>query len=213
MKGIFDIDNPVMTWVIRIFDGICASILWLLFSLPVVTLGASSAALYTTVYRYLRREEGHLWKTFWGAFRENLRRSTLVWLVNAAVLGLLVVDALVFRTMALAVNPFGKIYWVALVLCCIAITWTAYLSAYAARFRGSVRDVLRFASVLLALHPAKAVCVFLPILCGAMLAITAPGVMVIIPTAVCWLDSITLEKVFLLHMQPEDVEKTRRNPS
>ena len=136
-----------------------------------------------------------------------------MWLVNAAVLGLLVVDALVFRTMALAGNPFGKIYWVALVLCCIAITWTAYLSAYGGRFRGRVRDVLRFGSVLLALHSAKAVCVFLPMVCGAMLAITAPGVMVIIPTAVCWLDSITLEKVFLLHMQPEDVEKTRRNPS
>ena len=72
MKGIFDIDNPVMTWIIKIFDCICVSILWLLFSLPVITMGASSAALYTTVYKYLRKEEGHLWKTFWTAFREVL---------------------------------------------------------------------------------------------------------------------------------------------
>ena len=209
MKGIFDIDNPVMSWIIKIFDCICVSILWLLFSLPVVTIGASSAALYMTVYKYLRKEEGHLWKTFWTAFRENLRRSTIVWLAALAVMGVLIVDVLVFRTMAINGSPFGKIYWVVLVLCCIAITWTAYLSAYAARFSGSAKDVLRFASLLLVLHPVKAVCVFLPLLCGAALALVTPGLMAVIPAAVCWLDSITLEKVFLLHMRPEDAEKTR----
>ena len=208
MKGIFDIDNPVMSWIIKIFDCICVSILWLLFSLPVVTMGASSAALYTTVYKYLRKEEGYLWKTFWAAFRENLRRSTVVWLAALAVMGILIVDVLVFRTMAINGSPLGKIYWVVLVLCCIAVTWTAYLSAYAARFSGSAKDVLRFASLLLALHPVKAVCVFLPLLCGAMLVLVAPGLMTVIPAAVCWLDSITLEKVFLLHMRPEDAEKT-----
>lgn len=208
MKGIFDIDNPVMSWIIKIFDCICVSILWLLFSLPVVTMGASSAALYATVYKYLRRGEGHLWKTFWGAFRENLRRSTIVWLAALAVLAILTADALVFRTMAINGSPFGKIYWIILVLCCIAVTWTAYLSAYAARFSGSAKDVLRFGSILLALHPVKAVSVFLPLLCGAMLTLIAPGLLAIVPAAVCWLDSITLEKVFLLHMRPEDAEKT-----
>lgn len=208
MKGIFDIDNPVMTWIIKIFDCICVSILWLLFSLPVITMGASSAALYTTVYKYLRKEEGHLWKTFWTAFRENLRRSTVVWLAALAVMGVLTADVLVFRTMAINGSPLGKIYWVVLVLCCIAVTWTAYLSAYAARFSGSAKDVLRFASLLLVLHPVKALCVFLPLLCGAVLALAAPGLMAIVPAVVCWLDSITLEKVFLLHMRPEDAEKT-----
>ena len=208
MKGIFDIDNPVMTWIIKIFDCICVSILWLLFSLPVITMGASSAALYTTVYKYLRKEEGHLWKTFWTAFREDLRRSTVVWLAALAVMGVLTADVLVFRTMAINGSPLGKIYWVVLVLCCIAVTWTAYLSAYAARFSGSAKDVLRFASLLLVLHPVKALCVFLPLLCGVMLALAVPGLMAIVPAVVCWLDSITLEKVFLLHMRPEDAEKT-----
>ena len=186
MKGIFDIDNPIMSGVIKIFDCICVSLLWLLFSLPVITIGASSAALYTTVYKYLRKDEGHLWRTFWTAFRENLRRSTLVWLAALAVMGVLIADALV----------------------CIAVTWMMYLSAYAARFSGSAKDVLWFGTLLLALHPIKAVCVFLPLLCGGVLVLVGPGLIAIVPAAVCWLDSITLEKVFLLHMKPEDIEKT-----
>ena len=52
-------------------------------------MGAAGAALYTTVYKYLRRGEGRLWQTFWSAFRENLRRSTLVWLAALGVLALL----------------------------------------------------------------------------------------------------------------------------
>lgn len=208
MRGIFDIDNPVMSWIIKIFDCICASLLWLLFSLPVITMGASSAALYMTVYKYLRKEEGHLWKTFWTAFRENLRRSTVVWLAALAVMGVLAVDALVFRTMAISGSPFGKVYWVVLALCCIAVTWTMYLSAYAARFSGSAKDVLRFASLLLALHPVKAALVFLPLLCGGLLVLVRPALLAVVPAAVCWLASITLEKVFLLHMRPEDAEKT-----
>lgn len=207
MGGIFSIDGPIMRILIKFFDCICVSILWLLFSLPIVTMGAASAALYTTVYKYLRRDEGHLWSIFWGAFKGNLRRSSLVWLTALGVLALLTVDALVFRTLKLNGNPFGNVYWVVLALICIAVTWTAYLSAYAARFIGSAKDVLRFAFVLMTAHPVKAIEVFLPILAGAALVLVAPVLTAIIPVTVCWLNSIVLEKVFLLHMRPEDVEK------
>lgn len=213
MRGIFDLDGPIMSWLIKLFDCICVSLLWLLFSLPVVTMGASSAALYATVYKYLRKGEGQLWRTFWSAFRGNLKRSTTVWLAALAVLALLVVDALVLRSLELGGHPLGKVYWVMLVLCCIAVTWTAYLSAYAARFDGSAKDVLRFGFVLMAAHPVKALGVFLPILCGAMLLIIAPGMAAIVPTAVCWLNSILLERVFLLHMRPEDAQRIRDSGS
>lgn len=209
MRGIFGVDSPVMRALIKFFDCICASILWLLFSLPIVTMGAASAALYTTVYKYLRRDEGHLWDTFWTAFKGNLRRSTLVWLAALAVLALLTVDALVFRTLKLAGSPLGGAYWVVLALICAAATWTAYLSAYAARFSGSAKDVLRFAFVLMAAHPVKALEVFLPILAGAVLLLTGLQWIAIVPAAVCWVNSIVLEKVFLLHMRPEDAEKTQ----
>ena len=211
MRGIFSIDSPVMRALIKFFDCICVSILWLLFSLPIVTMGAASAALYTTVYKYLRRDEGHLWDTFWTAFKGNLRRSTLVWLAALAVLTLLTVDALVFRTLKLAGSPLGGAYWVVLALICAAAAWTAYLSAYAARFSGSAKDVLRFAFVLMAAHPVKALEVFLPILAGAVLLLTGLQWIAIVPAAVCWVNSVVLEKVFLLHMRPEDAEKTQAN--
>ena len=78
MRWIFNIENPVMRYIIRIFDCMCLSILWFLCCLPVLTAGAATTALYETVYRYIRKDEGTLLKIFFGAFRENWKRSTLV---------------------------------------------------------------------------------------------------------------------------------------
>lgn len=39
---------------------------------------------------------------------------------------------MVLRSLELGGPPLGKVCWVMLVLCCTAVTWTAYPSAYAA---------------------------------------------------------------------------------
>ena len=98
MNRIFGIDSPLMKALMKIGDLLCLSILWLAFSLPIVTIGASSAALYAAVHHCLRRQEAGLWKNFWNAFRENFVRSTLAWLIELAVLALF---ALVILTLAL----------------------------------------------------------------------------------------------------------------
>lgn len=69
MKKYLNINNPIMRGLSRVADCLFLSVLWLVFSLPVITIGASSTALYTTVYRYIRRGEGYLWRTFWEAFK------------------------------------------------------------------------------------------------------------------------------------------------
>ena len=44
-------------------------------SLPVVTFGASSAALYTVLLRLLQGEDGHLTRRFFSAWRDNWKRA------------------------------------------------------------------------------------------------------------------------------------------
>lgn len=204
MHRIFSIDNPVMQFIVKIFDCICLSVLWVLFSLPVITAGASTTALYTTVYHYIRNEEGRLWQTFWGAFRENWKRSTLVWLVVMAVSALLAVDVLVFRTMRVNGELLGGLYWLILVLCCVAITWVAYLIAYAARFQGRARDVLRISLILMLVHPFKTLIVFILLAIGILLVMMVPGLLAIMPAGICVVESMVLESVFASHLQPKD---------
>ncbi|MGO5116654.1 hypothetical protein ACTQ33_16985, partial [Candidatus Avoscillospira sp. LCP25S3_F1] len=55
--------------------------------------------------------------------------------------------------------------------------------------------------------PIRVLWVFLPILGGAVIGLSIPGLLLFLPAPVCWLGSMTIEKVFRLHMQPEDLEK------
>ena len=207
MNKLFGMDSPLMGGLMKIGDLLCLSVLWLVFSLPIFTIGASSTAMYAAVYHCLRCNKPGLWKHFWNAFRENFKRSTLAWLIELVVLAIFFVDAAVFRSIRLSGGAMGGLYWAALFLEAVALTWTAYVAAYAARFDGTVRDILRFGLVLLRLHPLKALGVMLPILVGLALCLMVPFTVLFAPAAVCWVCSYSLEQVFRLHMKPEDLEK------
>jgi len=193
--------------LMKIGDVLCLSVLWLAFSLPIFTIGASSAALYAAVYHCLRRNGAGIWKSFWNAFRENFRRSTLAWLIELLILAVLGLDAAVFRSIKLSGDVMGNLYWAALFLGAVGLTWTAYVAAYGARFNGNVREILRYGFLLLRLHPIKALGVMLPIVAGLALCLMVPFMLLFAPATVCWVCSFSIEKVFRLHMQPEDLEK------
>lgn len=207
MNRLFGMDSPLMVALMKIGDLLCLSVLWLVFSLPIFTIGASSTALYAAVFYCLRRNEAGVWKHFWKAFRENFKRSTLAWLIELAVLAVFTLDAAVFRAIRLSGGAMGKLYWAALLLEAVALTWTAYVAAYAARVNGTVGDILRYGLVLLRLHPIRALGVMLPILAGLALCLLVPFTVLFAPAAVCLACSYSLEQVFRLHMQPEDLEK------
>ena len=65
----------------HIFDFILLNILWLLTSIPVVTLGAATAALYSVMMSVAEKKEGYIIKDYWKAFCRNFKQSTVVWIL------------------------------------------------------------------------------------------------------------------------------------
>lgn len=207
MKGIFSYDSPLMGALTAIGDCICLSALWIVFSLPVITMGASTTAMYAAAYHSVRKKEGGLWRFFWGAFKDNLKRSTLIWLMVLAVMALLTVDVFVLRALRLNGSTMGALYWPVIVIWCLALTWAVWVAAYAARFDGRVREVWKFAGMLMAIHPIKTFGVLIPLLAGLALTLMVPFMAIITPAAVFVVCSFTTERVFRLHMRPEDLAK------
>ncbi len=207
MHKLLDINNPIMRFLVAVFDLMALSAFWLLFSVPIVTIGASSAALYSAVYHHVRNGEDYLWHSFWSAFRENFKRSTLAWLAALAILALLTVDVIVLRGMVQEGRPFGWLYYVVLGLLLLALTWTVYLAAYAARFNGTAREVLRFSFYLFRVHPIKMLAVLAIVLGGIALALLFPALVILIPAAVYWGATFPIESVFYQHLRPEDRER------
>lgn len=73
-------EHIIIRILTRIFDLIILNILWLLTSIPVVTLGAATAALYSVLLSAAEKKEGYIVRDYWKAFRRNFKQSTIVWL-------------------------------------------------------------------------------------------------------------------------------------
>ena len=89
-RGIFHPDSHLMITMAQITDCVFLSLFWLLGCLPVVTIGASFAALYDGVYYGFRRGDKHSWQRFLHTFRSNWKAGlvpTLVFLAAVLLLG------------------------------------------------------------------------------------------------------------------------------
>lgn len=82
-------ESPFFTFMSKVGDLIYINILCILFSLPIVTIGASVTATYCTVSSLYKKEEKYVFRTFLAAFKSNFKNSTIIWVIMA-VLGYMV---------------------------------------------------------------------------------------------------------------------------
>lgn len=207
MRNLFDINGPVIRTITLIFDLFLLGALWLIFSLPLLTMGAASSAVYAVVYRYIRRENGYLWRTFWDSYKDNVLHRIPAWIAALLVLFVLTIDVLVFRTRLITGQSFGAVYYITLLLFLIACIWIVYLTAYMAMFNGTVTECLRLSFMMVYLHPISAAYVGGVLLVGALIFTSIPGLLLLFPGTIAWAASYTLEKVFTQHMSADDVER------
>ena len=85
----FSMDSPVFHIADQITDLLVAGFLWLVFSMPVFTIGPASAALYYTVVKVVRRKRETVTKSFLYAFRINFKQGiglTLLYMAYGVLL-------------------------------------------------------------------------------------------------------------------------------
>lgn len=88
----FNYDNIFIRMLNRIGDAFLLSVLFVVFSLPVFTIGASITALYYTAMKGITQDDGYVWKYFIKSFKENFKQSTIIWIISVVVLFVLGVD-------------------------------------------------------------------------------------------------------------------------
>lgn len=138
MKDFFSLDNPFNRFMTLVFDIALLSILFTVCSLPVVTFGASAAALYSVMLRRVRNEEGAILKGFFQAFRENFRQGTIAGLIFIAVNLLMFLDyrlISVIQNVTLAAVSAAAIMMVVLMTAGVF----AYVFPLIARYENSLR--------------------------------------------------------------------------
>ena len=151
MANFFGINSPFASAVNKLVQMIWAGILWFVCSIPVVTAGAATTALYEVLLKMEKDQEGYVGASFLRAFRENMKSATLVWILLLAakvVFGVNLFYYAVFGSSQFAVQRV-----VFAVLWLLTVTLAGYVFPVLARFENTTAGTLRMAAVLAVRNP------------------------------------------------------------
>lgn len=81
----FSVDGPLYKFICKLWLTLKLNFFWILFSLPIITIGASTVAAYSVGMKIVRDEEGHIFRQFVKAFKSNFRQGTIAWILNVIV--------------------------------------------------------------------------------------------------------------------------------
>ncbi len=96
LSGLFNYDNPVWRFIGKFWDVLIVNVLWVVCSIPVITIGASTTAMYYVTLRLVRDDDGYTFRSFFKSFKENFKQATIIWLIFLAVGTLLAFDLYYF---------------------------------------------------------------------------------------------------------------------
>lgn len=78
MAGFFSTDSKLYKFMSKLTDLFKLNFLWLVFSLPVVTLGISTIAAYTVALKMAENQEGYVGGEFLKAFKANWKQGLVM---------------------------------------------------------------------------------------------------------------------------------------
>ncbi len=99
----FSVDSPLYRFLSKMVDVLKLNFLWILFSLPLLTVGTSTVAAMSVALKMTDDEEGYIGKSFVKAFKENWKQGTLLWLITVVAVYAVYLDFQFFE--AVEGNP------------------------------------------------------------------------------------------------------------
>ena len=145
MAGFFSVDSKLYKFMCRLTDVFVLNFMWLLFSLPIVTIGASTIAAFDITLRMAKEREGHIARGFIKAFKRNWKQGIPMSFITIFCLWAVYLDFQLFSVMNN--DPSAEHAWMFLAIGIIAayvfVCSLLYVYPLLARYENSIFNSLR----------------------------------------------------------------------
>ena len=81
MKSIFSLDGPVFRFISLIADLCILNIVWLITCIPIFTIGAATASMFTLTIEMVKGNSVKIVRDFFKGVKNNFKRGTIIWLL------------------------------------------------------------------------------------------------------------------------------------
>ena len=145
-------DSKFMFYANKFCDLIALNLVVLVCSIPVVTIGAATAAMHDVLLKIYRDDlQTGVCRRFFTAFKSNFRQSTLLWLIYLPVGILIGLDLLLFHNGLLSLPVILKYLLIVLgVLWMFSLNWALILQS---RYDNPIKATIRNSLIFCIFHP------------------------------------------------------------
>lgn len=145
MSKFFSSDNKLFILMSKIFDVMVLGLLWLVFCIPIITIGPASTAMYYTMVKVIRRERSYLFKEFFRSFKLNFKQSAIITLIYAVAIAVLYVDFAYIRDLSEAGSKYGSLMFGAFLVFTVFVVFTmVYIFPVLSRFTVTLKNLFKW---------------------------------------------------------------------
>lgn len=201
MADLFAAEGRLFRFMTKLMNLILLNILWIIFSIPIITMGTATSALYYVTLKMVKDEEGYIIRSFWKAFKQNLRQGIIIEAIFVVCGVILLGDIKFFLR---STNIYGYIF-----VAVFSIGFIIYLFMFiytfplVAKYNNTVNNTLRNAVVMSFKHLSNSIAML------TLLSITLYGFYVSVPimlmiltigaSTYAYICSILLRNIFNKH--------------
>lgn len=214
MGKVFNFEGPVFTFLSRLADLFWLNLLFIICSLPIVTIGASTTAMYYVTLKMAKDEEGYITKSFFKSFVQNFKQATIIWLIYLVLSAVLVIDLRIANGGSLAgffdSNAVSNVVIVSVSLMGVLLLITAtYVFPILAKFDNTVKNTIKNAFFISIRHlPYTFVMIVLAAVPYVLMWFSPAAYLLIFImfALLAYINSGFFNKIFVNYMPKEDDE-------
>ena len=200
MGNLFNPDAFLWRWCSRILDMMVLSVFWFFCSIPVVTIGAASTALYDAAVHGIRRDEAGAYVRFFRTFRRELKTAVPAAIVWGVPLAALVWGGQYIGTAVQDPAPVLAATAVFVLLLVFILGTVSWLFPLLSRFEFSFRDLNRTARQFFIVHLPSSVLLAVLLAVSAWACFRFMFPVCFLPCVEALLASLLVERAFEKHM-------------
>lgn len=208
MGRFLNIDGSLMGFLSKVSDICIIGVLWLLFCLPVVTIGASTTAAYYTMVKVVRRQTGTLHREFFRAFKNNFKDAAVINLVYLVLCGILAFNIYtMYQSLEIvdAYMPFQMLF-LYLALFLLVIAAGIYTYPVLSRFEMDKGKLVKLSVMIMFRHFLTTLLLTATWVLAMAGILCLPVGIIFLPGAYLYLCSFFMEKILRKYMTEEMIK-------
>lgn len=200
MNGIFGLDGPFVKYGSLFADIVIISVLFIITSIPIITIGASTTAMYYVMTRRIYEKEAYVIKDYFKSFKENFKQSTIISIVLNLAIAVLTFNIFNINMITNSLSMNNKVGIILVVIYLFLLIECTIISLYVypllSRFHYKTWDAVKTSLLLAHKHLPTTITVVALYVTTVYLTLSNPFLILISIGGYACLNSYFLMKVF-----------------